>query len=214
MGGSVAMFRCSWKLSLAVWPLLVLGALHGARAGGQRSAVAAESLARCRREALAFAEERLQHSDLVRWFCRREKEAKAFEEKCHECVLVAKKAAQSRGIAHLVLDWSSKGVLLGLSSLGSRLVARGELTAGQLTSYFFHAAFLGLGLYGFVGLVPEIAAAQAAARRLYAMKSVEHKEEDTPKRSLPYLPVSFEDVHFRPWRRLHITKEFICMLHA
>ncbi|CAJ1381164.1 unnamed protein product [Effrenium voratum] len=155
VGGTIAMFRASWKLSAAVWPLLVTGALHGARAGAKRSMKSAQSLAEVREDALGFAEERLQHSDLVRWFCRAEHEAKAFKAKCDKAVAVATRAARVRGISHLVLDWASKSVLLGLASLGSQLVARGELTAGELTSYFFHAAFLGLGLYGFVGLIPE-----------------------------------------------------------
>ena len=39
-----------------VWPLLVLGALHGARAGAKRSMSSAQSLAAAREDALSFAE--------------------------------------------------------------------------------------------------------------------------------------------------------------
>lgn len=202
VGGTVAMFRASWKLSAAVWPLLVLGALHGARAGAKRSMTSAQSLAQAREDALSFAEERLQHSDLVRWFCRAEEEAKAFHVKCEKSVAVATTSARKRGIAHFVLDWASKGVLLGLSSLGSQLVARGELTAGQLTSYFFHATFLGLGLYGLVGLVPEIVAARAAAMRLSNSTKAAKAKANTAETSTLLqgeraLPINFKDVHFR-----------------
>jgi len=197
------MFRASWKLSAAVWPLLVIGAVQGARAGAKRSMKSAQTLAQVREDALSFAEERLQHSDLVRWFCRAEEEAKAFHEKCEKTVAVATSSAKRRGIAHFVLDWASKGVLLGLSSFGSQLVARGELTAGQLTSYFFHATFLGLGLYGLVGLVPEIVAARAAALRLNSITKVAKTAQSvTPNGSSllcgeKALPINFKDVHFR-----------------
>eukprot|EP00434_Breviolum_minutum_P026677 symbB.v1.2.023577.t1/scaffold2167.1/size87172/4 len=203
VGGTVAMFRASWKLSAAVWPLLVIGAVQGARAGAKRSMKSAQTLAQVREDALSFAEERLQHSDLVRWFCRAEEEAKAFHEKCEKTVAVATSSAKRRGIAHFVLDWASKGVLLGLSSFGSQLVARGELTAGQLTSYFFHATFLGLGLYGLVGLVPEIVAARAAALRLNSITKVAKTAQSvTPNGSSllcgeKALPINFKDVHFR-----------------
>eukprot|EP00435_Cladocopium_sp_Y103_P066720 s4_g29.t1 len=202
IGGTVAMFRASWKLSAAVWPLLVLGALHGARAGAKRSMKSAQSLAQAREDALSFAEERLQHSDLVRWFCRAEEEAKAFHDKCEKSVAVATSSARKRGMAHFVLDWASKGVLLGLSSLGSQLVARGELTAGQLTSYFFHATFLGLGLYGLVGLVPEIVAARAAAMRLSNTTKAAKAKANTAETSTLLqgeraLPINFKNVHFR-----------------
>eukprot|EP00439_Symbiodinium_sp_Y106_P031168 s4915_g3.t1 len=201
VGGTVTMFRASWKLSAAVWPLLVTGALHGARAGAKRSAKSAEALAAKREEASAFAEERLQHLDLVRWFCRAEEEAKQFGKLCDASVAIASRSARVRGASHLVLDWAAKSVLLGLASLGSQLVARGELTAGELTSYFFHASFLGLGLYGLVGLMPEVAVARAAARRLASVVAAGCKKEaaDSASLSKPLapLPLSFEDVHFR-----------------
>lgn len=222
VGGTFAMFRASWKLSAAVWPLLVVGALQGARAGAKRSMKSAQTLAAAREDALAFAEERLQHSDLVRWFCRAEKEANAFHEKCERSVAVAASSARRRGIAHFVLDWASKGVLLGLSSFGSQLVARGELTAGQLTSYFFHAAFLGLGLYGFVGLVPEIMAARAAATRLCTIakhKALEPQESSSDSSGclMQYeraLPVNFKDVHFRYGHRQEVLQGLSLQLAA
>ncbi|OLP87250.1 ATP-binding cassette sub-family B member 10, mitochondrial [Symbiodinium microadriaticum] len=201
VGGTVTMFRASWKLSAAVWPLLVTGALHGARAGAKRSAKSAEALAATREEASAFAEERLQHLDLVRWFCRAEEEAQQFGKLCDASVAIASRSARVRGASHLVLDWAAKSVLLGLASLGSQLVARGELTAGELTSYFFHASFLGLGLYGLVGLMPEVAVGRAAARRLESVVAAGRRKEaaDSPSLSKPPapLPLSFEDVHFR-----------------
>ncbi|CAE6932764.1 ABCB10 [Symbiodinium natans] len=202
VGGTVTMFRASWKLSAAVWPLLVTGALHGARAGAKRSAKSAQALAEKREEALAFAEERLQHVDLVRWFCRAEAEAKAFRRLCDASVEIASRSARVRGVSHLVLDWAAKSVLLGLASLGSQLVARGELTAGELTSYFFHASFLGLGLYGLVGLMPEVAVARTAAARLAATVTRRKEANQVPaapffKKPLKPLSLSFQDVHFR-----------------
>mmetsp|Transcript_13505 Transcript_13505/g.26571 ORF Transcript_13505/g.26571 Transcript_13505/m.26571 type:complete len:586 (-) Transcript_13505:40-1797(-) len=168
LGGTFAMFRASWKLSAAVWPLLAAGALRGSRAGAKQAGKSAQQLATAREDAMSFAEERLQHANIVRWCSRVEFEAAAFREKYLACVVIASKAAKGRGIAHLCVDLAGKGVLIGLCSIGSRLVQRGELTAGELTSFFFHAGFLGLGIYGFVGLVPELAVAREAARRLNA----------------------------------------------
>jgi len=201
LGGSFAMFRTSWKLSAAVWPLLVAGAVRGSRAGVKRAGKTAEQLATAREDAMSFAEERLQHANIVRWFSRVESEAAAFHEKCAACVLISTKAARGRGIANLVVDFAIKGVLIGLCSIGSRLVQRGELTAGELTSYFFHSTFLGLGLYGFVGLVPELAVAREAARRLRASSKTSEgvtadSEAVAPLTQGPCASVRFENVGF------------------
>lgn len=197
VGGTAAMFYTSWKLSAAIWPLLVTGALRGARAGANRSGKAAERLAQARERALGFAEERLQHQDLVRWFSRAEPEAEEFQGLCSACVTLASKAARGRSIAHLVFDFASKGVLLGICNLGTRLVQRGDLTAGELTAFFFHASFLGLGLYGLVGLAPEIAVARNAAKRLAgALAEVEAGDFGRPPAPVTPLSVRFENVYF------------------
>lgn len=210
LGGTVAMFTASWKLSAAVWPLLVIGAFHGARAGAKQAGKSAQVLSLAREEALNFAEERLQHRDLVRWFCRDAAEAAEFKQKCEACVAIASKAARSRGLAHLVFDFIAKGLMVGLASLGSVLVHRGELTAGELTSFFFHGSFLGLGLYGLVNLMPELTVARHAARRLhsYVLAAPEVKEENSPKLSstLP-LAVRFQAVSFAYAGR-HILRNF------
>lgn len=201
LGGTLAMFRASWKLSAAVWPLLAAGAIRGSRAGAKQAGKSAQQLATAREDAMSFAEERLQHANIVRWCCRVESEAATFHEKCLACVLIATKAAKGRGIAHLVVDFAIKGVLIGLCSIGSRLVQRGELTAGELTSYFFHATFLGLGLYGFVGLVPELAVAREAARRLRASNkasanAIEGSAAESPMTRRPCASVRFDNVGF------------------
>mmetsp|Transcript_87162 Transcript_87162/g.222043 ORF Transcript_87162/g.222043 Transcript_87162/m.222043 type:complete len:606 (+) Transcript_87162:36-1853(+) len=198
VGGTFAMFRSSWKLSAVIWPLLVTGAMRGVRAGAKKAGTSAQKLAEAREEALGFAEERLQHRDLVRWFVRAEPEADEYRERCNACVTLASKAARGRGIAHMIVDLSSKGVLLGLCQLGSWLVQQGELTAGELTSFFFHATFLGLGLYGLVGLAPEIAVGRAAAKRLSDV--VARANSSMPLSEVPVpssaLAIRFEDVHF------------------
>lgn len=200
VGGTVVMFRASWKLTAAVWPLLVTGALHGARAGAKRAGRSAQELAVAREDAMGFAEERLQHADLVRWFSRVESEALIFSEKCGVCVSIAARAAKGRSIAHMVFDFAAKGVLLGLCHLGSKLVQRGELTAGELIAFFFHASFLGLGLYGLVGLVPDIAVAREAARRLMtttaATTPCETKLMAALQSKQTCAAVSFKDVCF------------------
>jgi len=135
----------------------------------------------------------------VRWFLRADEEAAEYRARCDACVGLATKAARGRGIAHLVTDVASKGVLLGLSMLGSQLVQRGELTAGELTSFFFHASFLGLGLYGLVGLAPEIAVARSAAARLAGAVEEARALEGAPGAGPPGdgpLAVRFEDVFF------------------
>lgn len=200
LGGTITMFRTSGKLSLAVWPLLVTGALRGSRASGKSASKDASKLAAARKEALSFAEERLQFVDLVRWFSRAGPESFEFRQHCNEVVDIASKAARGRGIAHAVLDFAAKGVMLGLCHLGGKLVQRGELTAGELTSFFFHASFFGLGLFGLVGLVPEVTAAREAARRLEAVVASSNGTlPEVPLASgavrLP-LEVKCEDVHF------------------
>lgn len=66
----------------------------------------------------------------------------------------------------MIFDMTAKGLLLGLCHFGSLLIKRGELTAGELTSYMFHSFFLGLGLYGQVQLVAEVVEVRQAAERL------------------------------------------------
>mmetsp|Transcript_35279 Transcript_35279/g.75153 ORF Transcript_35279/g.75153 Transcript_35279/m.75153 type:complete len:607 (-) Transcript_35279:23-1843(-) len=199
VGGTYAMFRASWKLGLLVWPLLVAGSARGARAGAKKAGKAAQKLAEKREEALGFAEERLQHGDIVRWFLRAKPEAEEYQRRCKECSDLAAKSARGRGCAHLVVDMASKGMLLGLCQLGSYLVQKGELTAGELTSFFFHAMFLGLGLYGLVGLAPEIAVGRGAAKRLAGLVAAADldlgKVADSVSSSEP-LSITFDNVSF------------------
>lgn len=191
------MFSASWKLSAAVWPLLVVGSLQAAKAGARRAGQSAHALAAAREEALAFADERLQHRDLARWFGRADTVTEEFRQKCSHCVAVCSKAARGRAVAHLVFDFIAKGLMLGLASFGSSLVQRGELSAGELTSFFFHASFLGLGLYGLVGLVPELSVARAAAKRLAdVVNEASGKPASLRHQAMPSPSVRFEDVHF------------------
>merc|ERR1711920_814351 len=89
------------------------------------------------------------------------------------------------------------GFLLGLCNLGTVLVDRGEITSGELSSFFYHSMFLGLGLYGLVGLVPEVSVARAATRRLakvveesgFSSAALEVSTEDP-------VSLSFQDVYF------------------
>jgi len=167
LGGTFVMIKSSRKLTAVVWPLLVVGALYGGRASAKSAGKSAQKMAQARDEAWSFAEERLQHADVVRWFSRASEEADAFHSKCSACIATAAKAARNRGLAHMVLDFVGKGVIMGLISFGGTLVHRGELTAGGLTAYVMHSSMMGLGLIGLTGLAPELAAAHAALRRLH-----------------------------------------------
>lgn len=196
VGGTGAMFYASWRLSSVVWPVLVVGCLHGARSGAKRGSKSAKRVAEAREKALGFAEERLEHRDLVRWFQRADAEASDFQELCKSCIAVVKKSARDRGVAHFVLDLAGKGVLMGLCNIGTQLVRSGELTTGQLTQYMIHSGMLGLGLYGLVGLAPEIMIARDAANRLTAALAAANPEAvDFEPAAVP-LPVRFEDVSF------------------
>mmetsp|Transcript_54357 Transcript_54357/g.100382 ORF Transcript_54357/g.100382 Transcript_54357/m.100382 type:complete len:607 (+) Transcript_54357:104-1924(+) len=167
LGGTFVMIKSSKKLTAVVWPLLIIGALHGGRASAKSAGKSATKMAQAHEEAWSFAEERLQHADVVRWFSRASEEADSFHSKCSACVKAAATAARNRGIAHMVLDFVGKGVIMGLISFGGTLVQRGELTAGGLTAYVMHASMMGLGLIGLTGLAPELAAAHAALKRLH-----------------------------------------------
>lgn len=197
VGGTIAMFWASWKLSAAIWPLLVFGTLRGARAGAKRAGKSAKALADIRGQALGFAQERLRHRDLVRWFMRVEPETNEFGKIYGSCAALASKAARGRGCAHMLFDLASKGFLLGLCNLGTLLVQRGELTTGELTSFFYHSMFLGLGLYGLVGLAPDVAVARDAANRL--TKVLEHAGPADPGCMVTYGEppvVTLERVYF------------------
>lgn len=198
LGGTITMFYTSWKLSAAVWPVLVTGAIHGAFASGKREGKSAKAIAQARQEVLDFAEERLQYSDLVRWFSRANVETDTLRSQCDKTAALVSKAARVRGVAHLVLDFAAKGGILCLCSLGGKLVQCAELTAGELTGFVFHSAFMGLGLYGLVGLAPEVVTAREAARRLSAVVvPVSQKEPaaPAPQRSAA-LSVKLDDVRF------------------
>ena len=57
VGGTIAMFRSSWKMSAFVWPLLVTGSIYGARAGGKTAGKSARQIADARADAFGFAED-------------------------------------------------------------------------------------------------------------------------------------------------------------
>uniref|UniRef100_A0A7S1AFC4 ABC transporter n=1 Tax=Noctiluca scintillans TaxID=2966 RepID=A0A7S1AFC4_NOCSC len=214
VGGTIAMFRSSWKMSAFVWPLLVTGSMYGARAGGKTAGKSARQIADARADAFGFAEERLQNRNLVRWFTRADREANSFREKCQVCIRMVSKTAAVRGVFHLCFDLIAKGLLMGLCALGGYLVKKGELTAGEVTEFFFHAMFLGLGLYGLLDQVPKVADIREAAKRLSCPPVTSSPKQDGEIATVPQ-SVNFNDVSFIfPGRSRKILDRFTLEIPA
>src|SRR5690606_38205062 len=175
LGGVVFLFIVSGKLTLlnlAILPLLVLTAVVFGRFIRNLSRQAQDQLA----ESNTIVQETLQGSSNVKAFVNESYEAGRYSRSLQSVVRIAVKGATFRGIFASFIVFCLFGAVVAVIWFGSSLVAAGEISVGDLTTYILYSVFVAGSMGSFPDLYANLQKAVGASERV--MEILEDQEED------------------------------------
>lgn len=175
LGGVVFLFIVSGKLTLlnlAILPLLVLTAVVFGRFIRNLSRQAQDQLA----ESNTILQETLQGISNVKAFVNESYEAGRYSRSLQSVVRIAVKGATFRGIFASFIVFCLFGAVVAVIWFGSSLVAAGEISVGDLTTYILYSVFVAGSMGSFPDLYANLQKAVGASERV--MEILEDQEED------------------------------------
>lgn len=119
--------------------------------------------------AASFAEERLNHIAMVKMSNRELDEVEQYTELQEECVSLGRMVSVANGAFMGFIFIASSGALFMVFNAGGKSVARGKMTAGDLTSFATYTFLLGLGTSGVFKALSELAQGMVSAARVYRL---------------------------------------------
>ena len=168
IGAVIILAWSNWKLTLvmlAIVPIVALGGGFYGRALRKVSRKAQDSLA----AAPAVAEEGLAGVRTVRAFAREEQESLRYGAAVQEAFLIAKTRARLYGGFTGLMTFAGYGAIGGVLWYGGRLVAAGEMSFGDLTSFLLYTFTLAFGISALSGLWGDFAKAIGASERVFEL---------------------------------------------
>eukprot|EP00300_Choanocystis_sp_HF-7_P012476 c17905_g1_i2.p1 GENE.c17905_g1_i2~~c17905_g1_i2.p1 ORF type:complete len:541 (+),score=122.50 c17905_g1_i2:164-1624(+) len=198
VGSTVMLFHISPKLTgltLTVVPLVGVSGMLVHRRVQRLTARYSELLSL----AAASAYERLSHIVSVVLANNQEFEIDQYTHRLDQSRWVAVQAAATQGAFMGFLSLAMTGSLLCVVLEGGRMVHRGEISKGDLTSFGVYSGMLGLGAAGLASFFGDFVRAMASARRVFQLiDSRRHIDKATAGGSLPSVQgrVTFQNVSF------------------
>ncbi len=119
--------------------------------------------------AASFAEERLNHIAMVKMSNRELDEVEQYTELQDECVSLGRMVSLANGFFMGFIFIASSGALFMVFNAGGKAVAKGKMTAGDLTSFATYTFLLGLGTSGVFKAMSEMAQGMVSAARVYRL---------------------------------------------
>jgi ABC-type multidrug transport system fused ATPase/permease subunit len=119
--------------------------------------------------AASFAEERLNHIAMVKMSNRELDEVEQYKELQDECVSLGRMVSLANGFFMGFIFIASSGALFMVFNAGGKAVAKGKMTAGDLTSFATYTFLLGLGTSGVFKAMSEMAQGMVSAARVYRL---------------------------------------------
>lgn len=174
-GGVVLLFIVSGKLTLlnlAILPLLVVTAVIFGRFIRNLSRQAQDQLA----ESNTILQETLQGISNVKAFVNESYEARRYSNSLQSVVRIAVKGATFRGVFASFIIFCLFGAVVAVIWYGSTLVAAGEISVGDLTTYILYSIFVAGSMGSFPELYANVQKAVGASERV--MEILEDQEED------------------------------------
>jgi len=129
--------------------------------------------------AASFAEERLNHIAMVKMSNRELDEVEQYTELQEECVSLGRLVSVANGAFMGFIFIASSGALFMVFNAGGKAVARGKMTAGDLTSFATYTFLLGLGTSGVFKALSEMAQGMVSAARVYRLIDGPNGEDET-----------------------------------
>jgi len=201
LGGTVMCIYVSPELAGCTLPLVFYGSYKGMRRRAQHQSASQSKLLDARDVAMDFCEQRLSQAPVIRAFNAVERESSSFLECLSDYNRLSLRAARRSGLMMGTIDICMKGTFMALVYGGGQLVKRNKLTGGQLTQFILHAAMVGMGFAGVIGVSADAAEARISADRLVEQealaKAEKAKEEIYTNKSSDPAEITFKDVSFR-----------------
>lgn len=175
IGGVVLLFLVSGKLTLlnlAILPILVITAVVFGRFIRNLSRQAQDQLA----ESNTILQETLQGISNVKAFVNEAYEATRYSNSLQSVVRIAVKGATFRGVFASFIVFCLFGAVVAVIWYGSSLVAAGEISVGDLTTYILYSIFVAGSMGSFPDLYANVQKAVGASERV--MEILDDQEED------------------------------------
>lgn len=175
VGGVILLFLVSGKLTLlnlAILPILVITAVVFGRFIRDLSRQAQDKLA----ESNTILQETLQGISNVKAFVNESYEATRYSNSLQGVVRIAVKGATFRGVFASFIIFCLFGAVVAVIWYGSSLVAAGEISVGDLTTYILYSIFVAGSMGSFPDLYANVQKAIGASERV--MEILDDQEED------------------------------------
>ncbi|MCB9778969.1 MAG: ATP-binding cassette domain-containing protein [Alphaproteobacteria bacterium] len=210
LGAVVILFVTSWKLTLvmlSVVPLVVVGAAFYGRMLRRISRDYQDALAR----ATTVAEETIAGIRTVRAFSREPAEVDRYGESVEESFGLARKRARVGAWFRGAAGFFSYSAIAAVLWYGGVLLAEGQMSMGELTSFLLYTLTVAFSLGALSGLWEDFAKAIGASQRVFEL--IDHVPQVAGgEERLPELrgEVALRGVHFAyPSRPDHVVLDTI-----
>lgn len=164
LNGSILLFRTSpslFSVSICILPLVGAGAMTMSK----RAKRFAEKLRKVRGDVISFTIERLTSITTVRLNGRESFEKNTFCDQMDECYSLSQQSSMSQGAFMAFINATTNLSLVAVLYYGGRLMAKGQMTAGDLTKFAIQSAFVGLGFSGLSTFYSDMTKSLDAASR-------------------------------------------------
>lgn len=175
-GGVCLLFIVSGKLTLlnlSILPILVVIAVVFGRFIRKLSRQAQDRLA----ESNTVVQETLQGISNVKAFVNEAYEASRYSKTLEAVVKIAVRGATYRGMFASFIIFCLFGAVVAVIWYGSSLVAQGDISVGELTTYILYSIFVAGSMGSFPELYANVQKAIGASERV--IEILEEEEEDT-----------------------------------
>lgn len=198
IGGVVLLVLISPVLSLTVLTFLPVVIIAGAMFGRRLRAISTEFQDRIA-EANSLAQESISSIRVVKWFSGEGPVTSRYDRDIAASYRTAVRRARLSAIFMPAITFVGFSTIALVLWVGGRLVARGDLTAGELVSFLLYTFTVAGAIAAFTGLYTQVQNTLGASRRIFDLL------DETPEVAVPDVPttpdaspgsVRFESVDF------------------
>jgi ABC transporter fused permease/ATP-binding protein len=152
-------------LTLAVVPIIAIGGVVYGRRVRRLARAVQQALA----DSTAVAEESIGGLRTVRAFAAEPHEATRYAQANQRALELARKRVRASGLFMSITSLAGYLAIAGMFWYGGHLVLDGRMTAGDLTSFFVYALFVGFSLGALADLYADFMRATGAAERVFEL---------------------------------------------
>eukprot|EP01041_Mallomonas_annulata_P003137 gene3137-6173_t len=155
INGSILLFRTSSILCLYALGIIPLAGITVMTMSKYSKSIE-KKLRVVQTDVYSYASERLNAITTVKLNCKEHYEMKSYEILLDSSYKIAKESAFAQGVFMSFMNLSTNTSLLLVLVVGGRMLARKELTPGELTRFAMQSAFVGLGFSGLASFYSDL----------------------------------------------------------